>query len=217
MTRDGHQDIALTALSIPGASVQLPAPSVQVAVATLRTLHARWPHAPLILTPATVQAAPELASRAAVTLPPVREDGQAAQMLDAVETAPGALLCPHASRLWLNLIDEGVTFPPGLSPRYVSAVPDPQRQIASDFRHLLRETVGLDLSHSHLITLLAGDAELSRRYRADPFALDTMTAALDRLALGATGQPWPPHAGPDSEARYLRILRSWARSQSLSR
>lgn len=197
--------------------MQLPAPSVQVATATLRTLHARWPHAPLILTPATAQAAPDLAVRAAVTLPPVSEDDQAAQMLDAVQAAPGALLCPHASRLWLGLIDDGVTFPPGQAPRYVSAVPDPQRQIASDFRHLLRETVGLDLSHSRLITLLAGDAELSRHYRADPFALNTMTAALDRLALGATGQPWPASAAPDSEARFLRILRYWARSQPLSR
>ena len=102
------------------------------------------------------------------------------------------------------------------SPRYLSAVSDPQRQTASDFRHLLRETVGLDLSHSRLITLLADDAELSRRYRNDPFALDTMQAALDRLALGATGQPWPQLAGPQSEARYLHIVRYWARSEPLS-
>lgn len=57
MTDDRHQETALAA------------PSVPVATATLRALHARWPDAPLILTPATAQAAPDLAGRGRCCVP----------------------------------------------------------------------------------------------------------------------------------------------------
>lgn len=209
-----HLATALAALSATLSTAQLAAPSAEVAVATLRSLHEQWPGVPVILTPATAQAAPDL-PRSCV-LWPVSVDRVAGQMLNALESAPGALLCPHASRLYLNLVNDGAVFPAFLAPRYVSAVADPARRTADDFRHLLRETVGLRLSDLTLRTLLAGDARLSRLYQADPFALSTMQAALDALARGATGAPWPQSSDGRGEAQYLRIQQFYARNFRLA-